>query len=112
MLGFIYIFTNPMFPENTLYIIDSYLEETQFIKQTNLNYIQPIKLLHKQPSNNILDTITRLDIKLKNYQISEHFYKITLLVIKKHLRNIILSYINKNNVYNLYINPNYQLIMH
>lgn len=111
MLGFIYVYTNVMFPNNIINIQYSTYNIDDFSNIININYIEPIDILFIQPTINIELTQHLLELQLSTYNKTEHFYMIKLIQLKPIIRNVILQQIIETDL-SIYINPKYQMIIH
>ena len=111
MLGFIYVYTNSMFPNNIISIQFSTYNIDQFKNIINKNYIDPIDILFIQPTVNIELLQYHLELQLSNYKKTDNFYNISLKQLKPIIRDIMLKQIIETNI-NLFINPKYEMIIH
>ena len=113
MLGYIYVFTNKMFPENIYNIQFSQSNINDFSKQMNHNYIETIDIVFTQPTVDLEQIQQLVKNQLNIFQNKPHFYNTSLSNIKKCILNI-SKQMCKQYKYteDLYISPNYEMIMH
>ena len=111
MLGYIYVYTNPMFPKNIINIQFSTDNTDEFSNIINKNYIDPIEIVFIQPTVKIELTQYYLQFDLLDYKKTEQFYDITLKNLKSIIRKIMLQQIIETNI-DLYINSQYEMIIH
>lgn len=96
MLGYIYVFTNKVFPNDILNIQVSFFDKEQFSDELNKHYLDPIKIVIQQPTVNILDAKDYLQDILKKYRYKkENFYKITTREINIILLNMTIRHSKK-----------------
>ena len=111
MLGFIYVYTNILFPNNIINIQYSTYNTDKFSNIINKNYIEPIYILFIQPTVNLDLTKSVLELELSNYRKHTQFYTIALKKLKPIIRKIIANQIIETNLH-FYINPEYEMIIH
>jgi len=68
MLGYIYVYSNSMFPKNIINIQFSTDNSDEFSNMINKNYIDPIEILFIQPTVNIELTQYYLQLELIDYK--------------------------------------------
>ena len=94
MLGYIYVFTNKLFPNNMLNIQISRFDKSTFSRELNKHYLDPIKIIIQQPTANIIEAEKYLSNILNKYKFNENsnFFRINLQKINYILLNMTIKH--------------------
>ena len=93
MLGYIYVFTNKIFPENIFNIQYSISDPELFTIEFNKYYLDPINVLLIQPTVDLNKSQDYLNNELFEYKIKDNFYNINKKQIKILLLKTIVNQI-------------------
>lgn len=105
MLGYIYVYTNIIYPSDQYCIIPSNKPLDEFINITNKKYESPINLFFYRPSLNYQELFTILTYCFKKYIVSDFIYKIKINKIKIKIIDILSFQFKK---YNYSYEPKYK----